>query len=264
MPRRFPARLELRLIVSLTLLLPVLAPAAADADLAGHVEAVIGRVYATDGNDESRRLEKDAPVYAGDTIATPRNGYVKIRYLDEASMSIRPRSELRIDDYRFRDTDEPRRKSFFSLIKGGFRTISGLIGRADRLNYRVNTPIATVGIRGTEYALRVCSGSDCIPPETNAIAVAIGFAEAAPEGLYGEVQAGAVSTTNNAGESVFGEGQSFYVADPDSAAEQTETSGFVADDFVGELAEQAEAENDPHGFAGGDSGGGGGGGGGGH
>ena len=49
-------------------------------------------------------------------------------------------------------------RAFFRLVKGGFRTVSGLIGKASQDDYRVNTPVATIGIRGTRYGVRICQG----------------------------------------------------------------------------------------------------------
>src|SRR3546814_15472343 len=45
----------------------------------------------------------------------------------------------------------PSKSGFFRLLKGGFRAVSGLIGRVDHEEYRVSTPVATIGLRGTEY-----------------------------------------------------------------------------------------------------------------
>ena len=50
--------------------------------------------------------------------------------------------------------------AFFRLLKGGFRAVSGLIGHTRREDYAVQTPVATIGIRGTDYEVRMCSG-DC-------------------------------------------------------------------------------------------------------
>lgn len=51
-------------------------------------------------------------------------------------------------------------RAFFRLVKGGFRSVSGLIGKVNQDDYRVSTPVATIGIRGTRYGARLCQG-DC-------------------------------------------------------------------------------------------------------
>lgn len=50
----------------------------------------------------------------------------------------------------------PGSRAFFRLLKGGFRAVSGLIGKVDRNEYRISTPVATIGIRGTDYLLILC------------------------------------------------------------------------------------------------------------
>ncbi len=50
-------------------------------------------------------------------------------------------------------------RAFFRLVKGGFRSVSGLIGKLNREDYRVSTPVATIGIRGTVYSARLCEGA---------------------------------------------------------------------------------------------------------
>lgn len=49
-------------------------------------------------------------------------------------------------------------RAFFRLVKGGFRSVSGVIGKLNREDYRVSTPVATIGIRGTVYSARLCEG----------------------------------------------------------------------------------------------------------
>lgn len=44
-------------------------------------------------------------------------------------------------------------RAFFKLLRGGFRAVSGLIGKGDSADYRVSTPVATIGIRGTDYTV---------------------------------------------------------------------------------------------------------------
>lgn len=65
-------------------------------------------------------------------------------------VSLQSDTEFRIDNYHSGKPDG-QEKGFFSLLKGGLRTITGLVGRVNRSNYQVTTNVATIGIRGTEY-----------------------------------------------------------------------------------------------------------------
>ena len=109
-------------------------------------------------------------------------------------MLIRPRSRLVIEDYQHRgdpDTD----RSFLRLVKGGFRTVTGVIGKDNRDAYRVSTPVATIGIRGTDYHTLFCQG-DCIN---------------VPDGLYTTTDDGETVLTNNQGSQGVAAGKSGYV-----------------------------------------------------
>lgn len=68
-------------------------------------------------------------------------------------------------------------RAFFRLLKGGFRAVSGLIGKANPAEYRVSTPVATIGIRGTDYLVVICDAACArdpilraeLPPEVSAL-----------------------------------------------------------------------------------------------
>ncbi len=94
---------------------------------------------------------------SGDRVVTRADGRIELRFSDGALVALQPNTEFRIDDYRF---DVVEQRGFFSLVKGGLRTVSGAIGKRHRDDYRVNTPSATIGIRGTEYE---ASEPDCGP-----------------------------------------------------------------------------------------------------
>ncbi|MCZ7653437.1 MAG: FecR family protein [Rhodocyclaceae bacterium] len=76
-----------------------------------------------------------------------------MRFSDGAQVSLAPQTQFRIDEYRFAGKADGNEKGFFSLLKGAMRTITGLVGRSNRDNYKVSTTVATIGIRGTEYSV---------------------------------------------------------------------------------------------------------------
>lgn len=90
----------------------------------------------------------------------------------------------------------PGSRAFFKLLKGGFRAVSGLIGKVDRNAYRISTPVATIGIRGTDYLLVLCDEKCRTDPVLN---------DSVPEsaqlegGLVVGVVSGGVAVLNNEG-----------------------------------------------------------------
>ena len=131
-------------------------------------------------------------VQVGETVVTGNDGYVRVEMTDGGEMVLRPNSQMHIEVYSF-EHDKPEKDNFvFSLLKGGMRAISGLISkRGDADAYKLKTPTATIGIRGTQFDLRYCL-QDC---------------GALDDGTYLSVRYGAVLASNPAGNLIVAAGQ---------------------------------------------------------
>lgn len=116
-------------------------------DQAAVVIVAAGEVYAVDKQANRRDLHRRSRIFVGDTLVTGKDGRVQVRFIDGAVASLRPDTELNIQKYRYGKTkaDEG---SLMTLLKGGFRTITGAIGKE---KYKLITSMATIGIRGTHY-----------------------------------------------------------------------------------------------------------------
>lgn len=137
---------------ALMLALSAAYPYAALGANAGRIDFAVGDVRALAADGRSRAVAKGATFDSGETIETGE-GRAQLRFTDGAQISLQPRSQFRIDDYRFSGKVDGSEKGLFSFVKGGMRTITGAIGRANRDNYKVTTDVATIGIRGTEYSV---------------------------------------------------------------------------------------------------------------
>lgn len=136
------------LLAAMSAAYPVISYGAA----AGRVDFAVGNVVANATDGSRRTLVKGAELFSGDTVLT-NDGQTQFRFSDGSIVSLQPGSEYRIVDYRFNGVADGTEKGFFSLLKGGLRTITGLVGKTSRDNYRVTTNVATIGIRGTEYSV---------------------------------------------------------------------------------------------------------------
>jgi hypothetical protein len=119
---------------------------------AARVDFATGDVKALAPDGRSRPLAKGAELASGEMIDTG-SGRAQVRFTDGAQVSLAPQTQFRIDEYRFAGKADGSEKGFFSLLRGAMRTITGLVGRSNRDNYKVNTTVATIGIRGTEYSV---------------------------------------------------------------------------------------------------------------
>lgn len=131
--------------------------AARAADNAGTVVAFKGDVNAVDTAGSSRELKKSSVINVGDTVRTGEGGYVVIEFIDGAKATVRPNSELKVDRYTYGTDDDG---AVMNLVKGGLRAITGSIAHQRPDSYKVTTNVATLGVRGTEFSLRICE-ADC-------------------------------------------------------------------------------------------------------
>lgn len=182
-------------------LVPMMAAQAATDGIA-RVIAAVGAVVARQADGTERPLARESAIREGDTLVTAKDARAQIRFSDGSLVFLRPETEFRVDEYRFQGQADGSERASYSLLKGGLRTITGAIGKQKQENYKVNTPVSTIGIRGTHYGLRVCAG-DCADAAEG---------ERVPDGLYGTVLEGSIANTNDAGESLFQAGQHFRVA----------------------------------------------------
>ena len=129
---------------------------ASAADLAAQVILAKGQVSAVSTLGKTRTLERRSKIYSGEVIKTGANGSVQLRFIDKALMTIKPGSELSITSYLYDDGSRgtSKKEVVMNLVTGGFRTITGIIGKGDKSAYRVQTPAASVGIRGTNYEIQ--------------------------------------------------------------------------------------------------------------
>ena len=92
----------------------------------GQVIMAKGVVTATDGDDSSRTLAKGADVFEGDVISTASKSFAVIRMLDQTKLTLKPSSSIAVGKFNAEEGEE---EACVNLIKGGLRTVTGLIGR---------------------------------------------------------------------------------------------------------------------------------------
>jgi hypothetical protein len=183
-------------LASLLLLAPLTLWAAGSAN----VDFAVGEVFAVNPVSGQRPLNKGAAIVSGETVRTGNGGRAQLRFDDGAMISLQPNTEFRLDNYQYAGKQDGNERGFFSLIKGGLRTITGLVGRLNKGNYKVTTSVATIGIRGTEYTLTY------LDSET----IAIGTGE------------GAIEVCNGGGCTVLGSGDSAVVSGQNGSVQRVD------------------------------------------
>jgi hypothetical protein len=156
-----------------------------DTGAAGRFLSVVGDVRVIGGDGARRPAQRGGEFRQGDTIVTGPNALAQLRTADGGLVSIRADTEMKLDKFAYAGEKDSNASFLVSLVKGGFRTITGLIGHANRDGYRINTPSATIGIRGTHYEVVH------VPPQA--------AAKQAPAGTYNRVYEGITTFQNKTG-----------------------------------------------------------------
>jgi hypothetical protein len=119
------------------------APASAATEI-GVAAAVKNEVEGIQGG-APRRLAPGSQLFELETVKTGVESAAQLIFLDETSLSIGPQAQITLDRFVF----DPKRNAgdmVMSASRGAFRFITG---SQDPRNYRIRTPVATIGVRGT-------------------------------------------------------------------------------------------------------------------
>lgn len=116
---------------------------------AGTVQRTEGFVRLVGVNE--RTAAAGTVIREGDRMITTPNSDAIVKLADGAVIAVRANSELLFAQQRF-NVREPRdSSSVMELVRGALRQVTGLIGKAQPGNVRVQTATATIGVRGTDF-----------------------------------------------------------------------------------------------------------------
>lgn len=118
---------------------------------AGRFVSVTGEVEVVGRDGARRSAERGGDIREGDTIVTGASALAQARMSDGGLISVRADSEFKLEQFGYKGRDDRNASFVVSILKGGFRTITGLIAQVNRSGYRISTPSATIGVRGTHF-----------------------------------------------------------------------------------------------------------------
>ncbi len=134
----------------------LLAVPIAGAQAVGEVEFARGVGFAQTPGQVPRTLGKGLPLREGDRLTTSEGASAIIKLDDGTRMTVRPNSEMVMQQYRFKE-NAPDNSMLMQLVRGGFRAVTGLISKNAPDAAKVRTNTATIGIRGTDFDARLCA-----------------------------------------------------------------------------------------------------------
>lgn len=119
-----------------------------------------GKTLLTRGSVISKRasgnitLKRRSEIFEKDEIHVGKGARAQFRMIDKALISLQENSVLQIQSYHYQK-DNQNNSVLLELLSGGLRTITGAIGKGNKKAYELRTPLATIGIRGTDYEVEI-------------------------------------------------------------------------------------------------------------
>lgn len=198
----------------------------------GIILSTSGAVTAESEDGTVRKLRRRSKIYEGDVVITALRSRAQIRFNDNGLVALRPDTRFVIEEHNFSGAEDGTESATYRLLRGGLQAITGLIGNKNKSRYRFETPLATIGLRGTHWAATFCS-SAC---------------NGLPPGLYGGVADGGIDVCNGGGCEGFDKDGYFYVPDADTKPQTLVTPpSVVFEDSTEREEEEDEDEGEGEG-----------------
>ena len=128
----------------------VLLPVAASAQSIGSAAAV-----KPEAHGGGSLLQAGSSLYTNETVSTGQAGVAELQFHDNTKLSVGPTSTVRLDKFVYDPSNKGAGKVAINATKGAYRFITG---SQDSKNYEINTPYATLGVRGTVLEIVIVPG----------------------------------------------------------------------------------------------------------
>ncbi|MBT3396910.1 MAG: hypothetical protein HN423_06990, partial [Alphaproteobacteria bacterium] len=125
----------------------------------GKVETAVGPVFVTRADGSRAQIQIGDPVFQGDQLETGIGGRVGLIFLDQSIFAMAENGEMVLDEAIY-DAEAETGSMQISVLHGVFTVVSGLIAKVDPDAMVVKTPVATIGIRGTQLGIDIADGEN--------------------------------------------------------------------------------------------------------
>ncbi|AOT08515.1 FecR family protein [Pseudoalteromonas luteoviolacea] len=98
-------------------------------------------------NSIERNLTRKSPVYIADTLKTGKQARAQLRFSDGTILTLGEQTQFIVDQFEHQDSSQAR----FSFLTGAFRVVTGKITKVTNPNFKIKTPMGSIGIRGTDF-----------------------------------------------------------------------------------------------------------------
>jgi|GEM_PF-3231083 len=114
----------------------------------GEVSETSGNASVTHADGTHEKITTGTQIFEGDVIETDAKGAVNIKFADDSTFAVSENARMSVDDFSFNPSDQSGTTGL-SILRGVFMFTSGLVGRENPDAVHLNTPVGSIGIRGT-------------------------------------------------------------------------------------------------------------------
>jgi len=172
-----------------------LANAAESPTHAGRFQIVSGEVILSVNDHDQREARVNDTIEPGVRVTTGDNSAALLAFPDGQIIWLQSNTSFLVTEYRFIETHKKRSNIVFSLFEGGLRAFSGLIAKRNKAAFSLRTPMAVLGVRGTDFAVVLTKGASTDTKDS----------------LYATVYSGAIAVKTYAGTAFVAAGHTAFV-----------------------------------------------------
>lgn len=147
---------------------PAPTAAAVGGQPAAELRSATGAVFAQSAGAEARVVTAGTRLFVGDTVGTGKGAFALVIFGDGSRLALRPESAVAIKGFSFKPEDPAADQMAVQLLKGWLRNVSGQIGkRGNQGAFEMRVVDSTIGIRGTDFAVRYCDEECAAAPDVD-------------------------------------------------------------------------------------------------
>lgn len=167
--------------------------------VAGSVMQLSGPLMAKKADGKVKILAIQSEVEQGDTLLTEKDTYALIKLIDNSEITLKPNTSFVIEQFSYAAEQPDGDHAIFSLLKGGLRSATGLLGKRNKERFEMKTPVATIGIRGTYFTVEYVSAGGYAAPGSSLPKTGSPAGATLAPGLYTSVTTGQIVVSNPGG-----------------------------------------------------------------
>lgn len=126
----------------------------------GSITHLSGVLQVRHADGTSKLLSVKSDVLQGDTLQTEQDTFARIKFVDNGEIVLRPNTTFKVETYTYSEASKDEDSIVVSLLRGGLRSVTGLLGKRNPDKFKMETTVATIGIRGTHFGALLCN-NDC-------------------------------------------------------------------------------------------------------